>query len=247
MSEEKERKVPSIKIHPLYVGSITRQTMVFGYWLDPGKVMDAPLIAWYIEGSDKRILVDTGGGDPSKIPPRLNPYKRENDQSIENALKKIGVNCEDIDIVIATHLHWDHSAGNGLFPRAKIIIQEEELRSARSPFPINVHGYIKSIVEDIDYTVISGDKRIARGVEVIFTPGHTYGMQGVMVEASERSYLIAGDTFGLFRNLESNPPLISGIYVDLRKYYETLEKISKLSAFILPGHDFKVFERKIYS
>jgi N-acyl homoserine lactone hydrolase len=239
--------MPSIKIHPLYLGSITRQTMVFGYWLDPGKIIDAPLIAWYIEGSDKKILVDTGGGDPAKIHPRLNPYRRENDQSIGNALKKIGVACEDIDIVIATHLHWDHSAGNGLFPRAKIIVQEEELQSARSPFPINVHGYIKSIVEDINYTVISGDKEIAEGVQVIFTPGHTYGMQGVLVEASEKRYFIAGDTFGLFRNLESDPPLISGIYVDLRRYYESLAKISRLDAFILPGHDFKVFERKVYA
>jgi glyoxylase-like metal-dependent hydrolase (beta-lactamase superfamily II) len=238
--------MPSIKIHPLKVGCITRQTANFGYGLDPGKIIDVPVIAWYIEGSDKRILVDTGGGEPSKVHPRLNPYRREEDQSIENALKKIGVVCGDIDIVIATHLHWDHSAGNGMFPKAKIIVQEEELRSARSPFPIFAHAYIKKIIEDINYTIISGDKEIANGIQVILTPGHTYGLQGVLVEGSEKRYFIAGDTFGLFRNLESDPPLISGVYVDLQKYYESLKKISKLSAFILPGHDFRVFERKEY-
>jgi len=236
----------SIKIHPLRVGTITRQTMMFAYWLDPGTIIDAPVIAWYIEGSTKKILVDTGGGDPPKMNPRYQPYRRENDQSIENALKKIGVNCEDIDIVIATHLHWDHSAGNDLFPGAKIIVQEEELRSARSPLPAAQHGYVKSIVEDINYTVISGDQKIADGVQVILTPGHTYGMQGVLVDAAERRYFIAGDTFGLFRNLESDPPLISGIYVDMRMYYESIGKMSKLEAFILPGHDSKVFDRKVY-
>jgi glyoxylase-like metal-dependent hydrolase (beta-lactamase superfamily II) len=239
--------MPSIKIHPLNLGTITRQTMTFGYWLDPGKVIDAPLIAWYIEGSNKKILVDTGGGDPAKAHPRYLPYRREKEQSIENALKKIGVRCEEIEIVVATHLHWDHSAGNDLFPHAKIIVQEEELNYARSPFPANAHGYIKHIVEEVEYTVISGDEEIAEGIQLIFTPGHTYGMQGVLVEAShQKRYFIAGDTFGLFRNLESHPPLISGIYVDMRQYYETLNKISKLSAFILPGHDARVFDQEVY-
>jgi N-acyl homoserine lactone hydrolase len=244
---KKGEKMASIKIHPLHVGTITRQTMVFGYWLDPGKIMDAPLIAWYLEGSNKKIVVDTGGGDPSQVHPRYQPYRREKDQSIENALKKIGVSCEEVDIVIATHLHWDHSAGNDLFPRAKVIVQEEDLKYARSPFPANAHGYIKRIVEEVDYTVISGDREIADGVRVILTPGHTYGMQGVLVEAADRKYFIAGDTYGLFRNLESDPPLISGIYVDMRKYYETVAKISTLDAFVLPGHDFKVFEREVYA
>jgi len=221
--------------------------MTFGYWLEPGKLIDAPLISWYIEGSDQKILVDTGGGDPSEAHPRWRPYKREKDQSIENALNKIGVRCEDVDILIVTHLHWDHSAGNGLFLNAKIIVQEEELRAARSPFPINVHAYIKEIVEDIDYTVISGDQEIAKGVKVFLTPGHTYGLQGVLVEAEKKRYFIASDTFGFFKNLETEPPLISGIYVDLKKYYESLRKISNLSAFVLPGHDFRVFEKKEYS
>ncbi len=236
----------SIKIHPLRVGTITRQKMMFAYWLDPGTIIDAPVIAWYIEGSDRKILVDTGGGDPPKMNPRYQPYRRESDESIENALKKIGVGCGDIDLVLATHLHWDHSAGNDLFPKAKILVQEEELRSARSPLPAASHGYVKHIVENIDYAVVSGDQRVADGVQVLLTPGHTYGMQGVLVEAAERTYFIAGDTYGLFRNLESDPPLISGIYVDMRMYYESVAKISKLDAFILPGHDAKVFDQKVY-
>jgi N-acyl homoserine lactone hydrolase len=233
-------------IRPLHVGTITRQKSSFCYGLEPGKFMDVPLICWYIEGSNKRILVDTGGGDPSVALPNWFPYKREKDEAIENNLKRLGLSCEDIDIVITTHLHWDHCAGNGLFPNAKIIVQEEELQSARSPFPIWVHSYIKSTVEDINYTVISGDKEIAEGVKVIFTPGHTYGMQGVLVEAKKRRIFIASDTFGLFKNLDQDPPLISGAYVSVKKYYESLEKIARLSAFILPGHDFRIFEVETY-
>jgi glyoxylase-like metal-dependent hydrolase (beta-lactamase superfamily II) len=237
----------SIRIHPLRVGTITRQKMTFAYWLDPGTIIEAPLIAWYIEGSDRKILVDTGGGDPTKVSQRYQPYRREADESIENALKKIGIQCEDIELVIATHLHWDHSAGNDLFPNAKIVVQESELRSARSPLPAASHGYIQRIVEEVDYTVISGDQKVAEGIEVALTPGHTYGFQGVLVQAAERKYYIAGDTYGLFQNLESSPPLISGIFVDMRLYYESVAKISKLNAFVLPGHDAKVFDRNVYA
>jgi len=237
----------SLRIRPLYLGEITRQNMLFAYWEDPGTIINAPIIAWYIEGGDKKILVDTGGGNPNDLhASRFMPYKREKKQAIENVLDNMGIKCENIDIVIATHLHWDHCAGNKLFKNAKIIVQEEELLAARSPFPVQ-HGYVKDLIEGIEYTVISGDVKIVEGVTAILTPGHTYGFQGVLVDASNERYFIAGDNIGLFSNLKRNPPLISGIYVDLKMYYESLEKMRKLSAIILPGHDKKVCEKEIYA
>ena len=237
----------SLRVIPLNLGEITRQNMVFAYWEKPGMIIEAPIIAWYIEGGDQKILIDSGGGDPDALnDQRFMPYKRENNQIIENVLNDIGLKCEDIDIVIATHLHWDHCAGNKLFKNAKIIVQKKELLAARSPFPVQ-HGYLKELIEGVDYTVISGDVKIADGVTAILTPGHTYGFQGVLVEASEKRYFIAGDNVGLLSNLNSNPPLISGIYVDMKLYYESFEKMNKLSATILPGHDKKVFEKKVYA
>lgn len=77
----------SLSVRPLYLGEITRQKMLFAYWEDPGMVIDAPVIAWYIEGGDKKILVDTGGGDPTVLhDSRFMPYKREENQAIENVL-----------------------------------------------------------------------------------------------------------------------------------------------------------------
>ena len=236
-----------VTIRPLHLGSITRQTMVFAYWLRPGVIIDAPIIAWYIEGPHKKILVDSGGGDPdSSTVQRFKPYKREKHQAVENALENIGVKCDDIDIVVATHLHWDHCGGNALFPNAKIIVREEELKAALSPFPVQ-HGYERSLIESIDYKVVTEDLELDEGVRTVFTPGHTYGLQGVLVEAPSTRYFIAGDTIGLFENLGSNPFLISGIYVDMKLYYETMKKIVGLSAFVLPGHDMKVFEKEIYA
>jgi N-acyl homoserine lactone hydrolase len=236
-----------VKIHPLNGGTITRPMTGFGFGFGP-EIVNVPLISWYIEGADKRIVVDTGGGDPLKAPPKAAPYKRETDQSLEASLKKIGVRCADIDIVVVTHLHWDHCGETDLFPKAKIYVQKEELETARSPFPkLLSNGYVKKMLEEIDYTVITGDKEIAKGVKIIFTPGHSYGFQSVLVEAETRRILIAGDTFTFFKNIEQDPPVISGFYVDLKQYQKSLEKIERLKAdLILPGHDFKVFEKEAY-
>ena len=237
----------SLKIHPLHLGTITREMFLFSYWHKPGTIIEAPVLGWYLEGAAKKILVDTGGGDPeSEHASRFMPYKREAKQSLENALKNIGVGCEDIDIVIATHLHWDHCAETRLFRNAEIIVQDAELKAARAPFPVQ-HGYVKSLFEGIDYTVVSGDVEIVNGVTAILTPGHTYGLQGVLVDAANQKYFIAADTIGLFSNLESDPPMIGGIYVDMKLYYESLEKIGKLGATILPSHDIRVFEKEFYS
>jgi N-acyl homoserine lactone hydrolase len=236
-----------IKVHPLNVGTITRPMSGFGYGWER-TLIDVPVIAWYIEGSDKKILVDTGGGDPLRAPACAAPYKREPEQTLERALSKIGVACEDVDIVVVTHLHWDHCGENDLFPKAKMIIQSEELESARSPFPVTAGGYNRKMVDEIDYTVISGDQTIASGVKVIFTPGHSFGFQQVLVETETRKILIAGDTISSFKNLEQDPPLISGYYVDLKAYYKSLETMVRLKAdVILPGHDYRVFEKAFYN
>ena len=236
----------SIRIHPLHLGTITRQVSNFLYRKEVGTLMDAPLIAWYIEGSDKKILVDTGGAPPEKADPACHPYKREESQSIVNALKRFGLTCEDIEILVTTHLHWDHCSNNGLFPKAKILLQKEEMESARSPFPVFARSCMESMITDINYTLLSGDAEIAKGVKVVLLPGHTCGLQGVLVEAEKQRILIAGDSVPLFRNLAQDPPLISGTYVDLRQYYATFKKMAALSALILPGHDFKVFEKEVY-
>jgi len=234
-----------LKIRPLHVGTIKRPLIVFMVSPDPGKLIEAPLVCWYIEGGDKKILVDTGGGNPTLT--ERPPYTRENEQAIENALSNIGVQCDEIDIVINTHLHWDHCSGNQLFPNAKIIVQEEELKSARSPFPIHVSGYNSKMLEDINYTLIKGDTQIIEGVKTIFVPGHTYGMQGVLVEAETKNYFIAADTISRYDSMMMKPPLISGINVDLKMYYDSLKKIDELSATVLPGHDFDVFKKELYN
>jgi N-acyl homoserine lactone hydrolase len=233
-----------LKVHPLHLGTITRSVATFCPGLDPTIIADLPVIAWYIEGSDKRILVDTGGVDPSRANPRWFPYRREDDQSMEGALRKIGIKCEDIDIVVITHFHWDHAGSNLLFPKSTFVVQEVELRHALS-LPPDAPGACLPETFSVEYTTISGDMEIGEGVRAIFTPGHTYGSQGVLVEGEHRIF-IAGDTIPLFKNLETDPFAMSNICDDARMFRDSMKKIKDLSALVLPNHDPGVFEKSVY-
>ena len=175
--------------------------------------------------------------------PRCRPYRREERQFLEKALEKIGVGYDEIDLVVTTHLHWDHTGGNRLFESKKIIVQEEELRYARSS---EEGGACLPGIVDLEYTVISGDTDIAKGVKTIVTRGHTFGLQGVLVEGQRRRMFIASDTLPLFDNIKQKPYTISNIYVDLDSYYESVRRIAGLSAFVLPSHDLRVFDKEVY-
>jgi glyoxylase-like metal-dependent hydrolase (beta-lactamase superfamily II) len=86
-------------------------------------IMDFPLIAYYLEGGSYKIMVDTGGTPPDGI--KWQPYFRTENESLDKALQGIGVSPEEIDIVILTHLHWDHASNNHLFPKARFIVRKE--------------------------------------------------------------------------------------------------------------------------
>jgi len=239
----------SIRIHPLHLGTITRHKDSFMFKIGYGVSMDLPILAFYIEGADKKILVDTGGSDPrDPVEARLRgPYVRTKDQEIVTALrKKVNVAPEEIDIVINNHLHWDHCAGNDLFPNAEIIVQKRELESALNPVPLLSIAYIRKYLEEVKYTTVDGDAEIVKGVSVVLAPGHTEGLQGVLVEAQENRYFLAGDCVPLYESLNHNPPWPNGLFVNLREYYETQMKVSRLGAVVIPGHDMKVLEKPVY-
>ena len=239
-----------IRIHPLHVGTISRHKDSFTYKLGYGQHIDVPLIAWYIEGAEKKILVDTGGCHPEDpdLKPWVSPYSRPEDQSLLNVLKnKLGLAPDDIEVVIISHLHWDHCSGNDLFPKAEFIVQKKELESAKNPIPLFTPIYVKKFIDNFPYTVVDGDKEIDQGVSVILTPGHSEGLQGVLVDTGNTRYFLAGDNISLFESLQFNPYWPTGLYVNLRDCYASYEKISKLNATILPAHDMKVFDKVVYS
>jgi glyoxylase-like metal-dependent hydrolase (beta-lactamase superfamily II) len=163
------------------------------------------------------------------------------------------VSVDEIDIVINTHLHWDHCYNNSLFKNARFVVQKKELEFAIAPIPTqeNVYeaitlGMTPPWFATKQWEVVDGDEPICKGVSVIFTPGHTKGIQSVLVDTDEGPYLIAGDTVPLFENWRGKFSVPNGIHVDLETYFQTLNKIHRLNAVVLPGHDTAIFNSAVY-
>ena len=133
------------------------------------------------------VLVDTGVGGPQDV---LDDWRVVN-RSVADALAGLDMTPGDIDLVINTHLHFDHCGQNAVFPHAAFYVQRAELDRARreSPELYDWFGFAGARFELLD-----GDADILPGLSVIATPGHTAGHQCVIAHsAAGAADLMIGD------------------------------------------------------
>lgn len=245
-------------IRPLLVGTATRDraTFLMGATSEP---ITIPFLMFYVRATGRHILVDTGVGSEEETPRHHHPMSQTPEQRPTAALARIGVSPEEIQIVVNTHLHWDHCFNNSLFPNARIFAQRAELQYAIAPLPVHAWTY-DAIEFDAGQpglppflrsrlTLIEGDLEIAPGVTVLLTPGHTPGSQSVLVRGP-KTYVLAGDNMPLYDNLPGGhkPHFTpSGIHADLEAYYRSFERVARLGGEILPSHDTRVLDRERYA
>lgn len=158
---------------------------------------------YLIETRDHTILVETGGGhefderarDRMALPDRVPP--------LPEILSSHGVEPDRIDIVINTHLHWDHCSGNMFdgrpaLPNARYFTQRGEWEYAHTRSPRDGISYhdrnYDPLVESGRMTLLTGDAEIVPGVRVEVAPGHNRDM--MVVKAHSR-----GETFCLLADL----------------------------------------------
>ena len=148
------------------------------------------------------VIVDTGG--------------RGDTQLILDKLKKEGLSPEQIDYVINTHWHPDHTSNNHLFQNAKIIM-------GGSTWPPGVDEMYGSWKEEIDGI---------EGVDIIRTPGHTLSHISVLVDA-DKKYILTGDAF-FEEDLRkgANPKA----YEDFDQFKKNVLTIIENAEVLIPGH-----------
>jgi N-acyl homoserine lactone hydrolase len=124
------------------------------------------------------LLVDTGVGGWDDL---LNDWRVVN-RSVADALADIDMAPADIDLVINTHLHFDHCGQNAVFSHAACYVQRGEVERAKveSRELFDWFGFMNARFEMLD-----GDAEIVPGVRVIATPGHTTGHQSVLVSVAD--------------------------------------------------------------
>ncbi len=239
------------------------------FWLDGGAMFGVvPKVIWeklnpadelnrielglnplLIQTGEKNILIDTGIGD--KFDEKFKKiFRVDKSQHLLNSLGNIGLKPEDIDIVINTHLHFDHCGGNTCvkegkivptFPNAKYVIQKGEWENAINPNERTRASYLKEnfvpIEEAGQLELIEGDVEILPGIQVYVTGGHTKSHQVVFIEAGDKKAVYLGDLIPTASHIKL--PYIMGY--DLYPI-ETLEKKRELLPKAISENWLLVFE-----
>ncbi|WP_019119756.1 N-acyl homoserine lactonase family protein [Brevibacillus massiliensis] len=241
-------------IHPLHLGTFeAMETSNLLYQVNPGVKVRQPILGWLILGGKEPIVVDTGGSDEEWAKQHHHGLQRLPEHTIEAQLQKHGLQPEMIQTVVNTHLHWDHCFQNDKFQNATFYVQKKELMAAVAPLPtqrgyyeVGIKGVIPRWMKTFDrMKAVEGDVTLMDGIRLVHLPGHTPGIQGVLVDTKDGPYLIASDTIGVYENWEGNqtmPHIPQGIHWSLEEYFQTFEKMEKLGAKVLPSHDMRVLE-----
>ncbi len=235
------RSLPDLQVKTIPNGwlSVDRSTQVYARGF--GELVKVPIWCTAIVGGAKKIIVDTGIHDRGWVDEHIAPCSQAPEERIDRALKDIvGWSCADVEIVINTHLHYDHCGGNSFFPEAIFYIQAAEWDFSQRPVATQNDFYQEFLIgrERIAFfrwKFVDGIHDVIPGVRVFPTPGHTPGHQSVAVRTRDGVVVIAGDCANCRENLTDEVPV--GIVYDTAVEIESLRRIKKIADLVIPGHD----------
>lgn len=191
-------------------GGVRLANATFFPWLDaPEKdaLIDIPVWSALIRSSEGLIIFDTGlhpvhveRPDATYGPRPTMQVTMSAEDAVVLRLAALGVEPDEVTIVINSHLHFDHAGNNRAFPNATFIVQAEHLAFAKGK-----PNYPAIYWDDpaIRYVPVSGRAKVAPGVEVVPTPGHAPGHQSLVLDLPETGRIVlCGDAAFTRENLE---------------------------------------------
>ena len=164
----------------------------------------------FVRIGGKNVLIDTGLGDKWKLS-QISLQGFYYPRRMIGQLADFGVQPDDVDVVIFTHLHYDHSGGGTYrkedsilaptFTNALYYVQERELNFARNPDPDRRDDYKFEDFDPLDISgqlvKIDGDAEILPGLTVHLASGHSPGHQVVLIRDSSANLFFPGDLFSV--------------------------------------------------
>ena len=188
--------------------------------VDELNLIEAGFNCFVIEDAVHRILVETGGGvrHDERAKERM---KTPDPPRLREVLSAHGFDPASFDLVINTHLHWDHAGGNTVdegggvvpaLPNARFLTQRAELEHARERHPRDAVSYrpvnYEPLIEAGRMYLLDGDSEVLPGLELIVTPGHNRSMMIVVLRSKGVTWCHFADLIQFAANI--TPTWVSG-------------------------------------
>ena len=218
-----------------------------------GDEHDGPMpinfFVWAVVGPKHTFVVDTGFTSATGV-----RRDRTLTRPVETGLGKIGIDPATVKDVIVTHMHYDHAGNLGLFPNARLHIQDAEVEFATGR--CMTHGALRHALDVDDVLTLirrnfagqvafhDGDEELAPGVSVHRIGGHTKGLQSVRVWTERGWVVLASDASHFYANMEQGRPFPIVYNVqDMLDGHRKLVSLAESPDHVIPGHDPLVRER----
>ncbi len=197
-----------------------------------GDALDVPCFVYILDDGDHVVLVDSG---PDAETAALYGFQIEGDttSSLRGALASHDRGVRDVDLIVHTHLHYDHCQNDLLFPRAEVIVQESEYAHARlgSRFYEGVPAMLTSLGRRL--VTVEGDTGLLPGLRTVANGGHTPGHQSVLVDTADGTVCLCGDVVSLAANLS----VIGESCPDDEAARAFLDKAARAGWEMIPSHE----------
>jgi len=238
-----------MKMHLLSGGRLRMRKSIFVPEADKSETIELSVPCALIRHPRGNVLFDTGCHPTvaehaearwAGLARLMTPIMPANENVVE-ALSGLGLSCDDIDLVVCSHLHPDHCGCNSFFKRATFIIHRKEVEAARAP-GAEAQGYVAVEWEQqAPIDMIDGERDVFGDGRMVLLPlpGHTPGTTGALVTLDQSgTFFLASDTVSLRTTLDTDVvPKNTWNVNALLKSLAEIRRIEASGAQILCGHD----------
>lgn len=181
---------------------------LYGRIVEPDErgLIPQSLTCLLVRSEDQTILIDNGLGNKLDESASKNWGLERPTGGIADGLRNLGISPDEVDLVIDTHLHYDHCGGNTTlvegeirpaFPNAQYVVQRMEWADASHPDARTRGTYFAENFEPLlaagKMRLMHGDEQITEHVRCVMTPGHTRGHQAVILQSGNWTGMFVSD------------------------------------------------------
>lgn len=223
----------------------------FRAYREPDAEMTMDYFFWIFRSAEQTIVIDTGFSPQAAIARKRQPVVAPAD-----ALARLGIDPNEVKLLVLTHAHYDHAGNLDLYPNAKIVMSRKEFEfwgtnmGKRPQYghhidPLDIER-IQALHREGRITLLDAPQNtLIPGIELYELGGHTPGQMAVVVEMPEGPVILASDAVHYYDELEQERPFaVLDSLADMYRGYERIrEWLQRPGAVVIPGHDPDVMNR----